>query len=177
MFEDYLQDSHEFLTIGEEFSLQSRDREARRYYRASVFCAASAIEAFVNYIADSFAQAKNIHQSEIDFLNDRIAVFSASKGPTIRVEYHKLDDKLRVLLQRLAPKFDFKSLTWNKFMEFKKFRDTLVHPRQADDETTLPEYHKAVRSGLGAIIEIMNLVSKGMFRKPLRKRLLDLIPE
>lgn len=177
MFEDYLQDSFEFLTVGQSLAKQKKDREARRFYRASIFYAAGAIEAFVNYIADSFAQAKNIPQCEIDFLNDKISFFSVPKGPTSRLEYHKLDDKLRVLMARLAPKFDFKSLTWNKFMEFKKFRDSLVHPRQVDDETSLLEYESTLRAGLRAIIELMNLVSKGMFRKPLRRQLLDLIPE
>ena len=80
MFEDYLQDSYEFLNVGENLSKEKKDREARRFYRASVFYAAGAIEAFVNYIADSFAQAKNIPQSEVDFLNDRLAFFSVSKG-------------------------------------------------------------------------------------------------
>lgn len=177
MFEDYLQDSYEFLTMGEGLSKEAKDREARRYYRASVFYAASAIEAFVNYIADSFAQANKIPILEIDFLNDRVTIFSISKGKTIRVAYHKIDDKLRVLLARMCPTFDFKSLTWNRFMEFKKFRDSLVHPRQVDDEINLNEYQAKISSGLKSIIELMNLISKGMFRKPLRKRLLDLIPE
>ena len=62
-------------------------------------------------------------------------------------------------------------------MDFKKFRDSLVHPRQVDDETSLHEYQTTIRAGLRAIIELMNVISQGMFRKPLRRRLLDLIPE
>ena len=60
MFEEYLQDSYIFLSIAEEASKKPNEREARRYYRASVFYAAGAIEAFVNYIADSFAQAESL---------------------------------------------------------------------------------------------------------------------
>ena len=48
MFEEYLQDSNEFLSIAERALKASSEREASRYYRASVFYSAGAIEAFVN---------------------------------------------------------------------------------------------------------------------------------
>lgn len=177
MFEDYLQDSHEFLSTAKHLAKNADDKGARRYYRAAVFCASGAMEAFVNYIADSFAQAKNIPDYEIAFLNDKLIFFSADKGLAERVEYHKLDDKIRVLMGRFVSRFDFGCATWNKFMEFKKFRDSLVHPRQADDETPIITYQKKVSEGLGSIIQIMNDLSRGLWRKPLRKRLLDLVPD
>jgi len=178
MFEEYLQDSYEFLSLGNKSARESKDREARRYYRASVFYASGAIEAFVNYIADSFVQAGNITTPhEISFLNDKALTFSVDRGISEKTEYHRLDEKLRLLIRKFVPDFDFQSPTWAKFMEFKDFRDSLVHPRQIDDETTTGEYRKRVTNGLKAIIELMNIVSKGMFQKPLRKQLLDLIPD
>src|ERR1700721_2055878 len=177
MFEEYLQDSYEFLLVAENSSRGPSGREARRYYRASVFYASGAIEAFVNYIADSFAKAGNIPNHEICFLNDRSLVFSVKKGLREKPEYHRLEDKIRLLMHKFVSQFDFQSMTWIKFMEFKAFRDSLVHPRQADDETDLSQYQKKVVAGLRAIIEIMNCISKGMFGTPLRKQLLDLIPE
>jgi hypothetical protein len=80
-------------------------------------------------------------------------------------------------MRKFVPDFNFQGITWVKFMEFKDFRDSLVHPRQVDDETQVDEYRKRVRNGLKAIIEIMDDISKGMFQRPLRKQLLDLIPE
>ena len=65
-------------------------RLARRYFRSSVFCIAGSIEAFVNYIADSFDKAKSIPEHEICFLNDRAVIFSAAKGVHARNEYHRL---------------------------------------------------------------------------------------
>lgn len=177
MFEEYLQDSYYFWSMAQELSGDHEEREARRYYRASVFYASGAMEAFVNYLADSFEKAGSISRHEICFLNDKILIFSPEKGLEERVAYHRLDDKVRLLIHRFAADFDFQGITWIRFMEFKSFRDSLVHPRQVDDETTLAEYRKRVREGLKAIIEIMNCVSKGMFGKPLRKQLLDLIPE
>jgi hypothetical protein len=80
MFEEYLQDSYQFLSIAEELATTSKDRDARRYYRASVFYASGAIEAFVNYIADSFAKAGSISPHEISFLNDKALIFSVDRG-------------------------------------------------------------------------------------------------
>jgi hypothetical protein len=177
MFEEYLQDSFEFLTKAHEQAKVGDEREARRYYRAAVFYASGAIEAFVNYIGDSFAQAGSLAPHEMSFLNDKTLVFSVAKGIIEKTEYHRLDDKLRVLLQRFVKSFDFQCTTWTHFMQFRSFRDSLVHPRQIDDETSSADYRKRVKSGLKAIIELMNIVSQGVFHKPLRKQLLDLIPD
>ncbi len=62
------------------------------------------------------------------------------------------------------------------FNNAKKFRDRLVHPRDSEDKIHIKEYEKIIKRGLSSIINIMNTISKGIFRKPLRKQLLDLIP-
>ena len=176
MFEDYLQDSYEFLEIAQETDKTSGERQARRYYRASVFYAAGAIEAFVNYIADSFAKAQSLSPVVIAFLSDKILTFD--KGKLVeRVEFHGLDEKLRLLLDRFVPDFDFNSASWSRLMAFKELRDRLVHPRQHEDETDVAEYQMMVCAGLSAVIEIMNCLSQGIFGKPIRRQLLDLIPE
>lgn len=174
MFEEYLQDSHEFLLAAQRLS---KGREARRYYRASVFYASGAIESFVNYIGDSFEKGGSIPSDEIRFINDKTLAFDSGKGFVEKTEYHKLDDKIRCVMRRFAPSFDFRSPTWSRFIEFKLFRDSLVHPRALDDETELSQYRKKVSRGLGSIIEIMNHISRGAWHKPLRKKLLDLIPD
>ena len=78
MFEEYLQDSYEFFILARQASKKSEERTARRYFRASVFYAAGAIEAFTNYIADSLAKAQTLSIHEISFLNDKALVFDAS---------------------------------------------------------------------------------------------------
>jgi hypothetical protein len=177
MFEEYLQDSYEFLSLANQYASTSQNREARRYYRASVFYCAGAIEAFVNYIGDAFAKADNITQHEIAFLNDRALVFSVTKGLTEKIQYHRLDEKIRLLINKFIPGFNFSTPVWSNFLEFRQFRDSLVHPRQVDDETTTADYRKRVTEGLKSIIELMNIVSKALFQKPLRAQLLDLIPD
>jgi hypothetical protein len=171
MFEEYLQDSYEFLSSAEGLASRGATRESRRYFRAAIFYASGAIEAFVNYLADSFAKAKSLPEHEVLFLTDKALVFARNKGFTEKTEFHPLESKLRVLIGKFVPGFDFKGLIWNRFVEFKDLRDSLVHPRESDD------YKSKVRAGLKAIIELMNEIMKGMSGRPLRKQILDLIPE
>ena len=178
MFEEYLQDADCFFTRAGEAARSGNENDARSFYRASIFCASSAIEAYVNYIGDSFAKAKTLPPHEIAFLNDKAIYFSTDKGAAVeKSEFHKLDDKLRVLMRRFVADYDFNNTDWNGLMDFKKFRDSLVHPRQIEDETPLADYRKKIQKGLGGIIGVMNSVSKGIYKKPLRRQLLDLIPE
>ncbi|HWZ44765.1 MAG TPA: hypothetical protein VNW97_14920 [Candidatus Saccharimonadales bacterium] len=177
MFEDYLQDSYSFLSMAEDLVKAGNAYEARRYFRSSVFCTTAAMEAFVNYLADSFGKAQSIPSHEILFLTDKSLSFSRNKGFVERTEYHRLEDKLRLLIGKFLPAFDFKSLSWNRFMEFKDLRDSLVHPREMEDEREPAEYSARVRAGLKSIIEIMSNIMKGMAGRPLRKQILDLIPD
>lgn len=172
MFEDYLEDSYYFMT---KASSQENLRHAKRYYRVSVFCAISAIEAFVNYVGDAFAQSASFEPYEIAFLTDRVFVPERGKFEVLeRSEYHRLEDKLRFLICKFVPSFDFEKMPcWSRLIEFKKFRDSLVHPRQDEDETELEEYKTVTATGTSSVIEIINHLCKGIFNRPLRKKLLD----
>ncbi len=178
MFEEYLNDSHGFYLIASEAQINGDINKARRYYRVSTMCALSALESFVNYTATSFDEANNLGKLEICFLTDKEQYFSPTQGVKIRVKFNPLDEKLKVLIRRFNPKYDFgKSFAWSNFIHFKDFRDSLVHSRKSEDETPLGEYESQVKSGLKSVIELMDLMSLGIYKKPLRKTLLDLIPE
>lgn len=177
MFEEYLQDSSEFLQAAKTASASGNETKAKSYYRASVFCASSAMEAFVNYIADSFSKANALEPHELAYLNDKHLFFVPGKGLSERTEYHPVDSKLRVLIARFLPTFDFAVPMWNWFMHFKNLRDSLVHPRTPEDDTPIATYAKEVPKGLSATITLMNEVSRAVFHSPLRRQLLDLIPE
>jgi hypothetical protein len=177
MFEDYLQDSYHFLSKAEQLAHDGKDREAKSFFRASVFYVAGAMEAFVNYLADSFSKAKSIPQHEIFFLTDTTLVFSKNKGFVEKTAFHSIEDKLRLLISKFVPSFNFNGLSWNKFVDFKALRNSLVHPREVDDERGSAEYAEMLRAGLKATIEIMNEIMKGMSGRPLRKQILDLIPD
>ena len=173
MFEDYLEDSNYFAI---EASEAPNVREAKRYYRVAVFCTMSAVEAFTNYIGDTLAQGETIEPYEIAFLTDKKFDVSGGTFQIIeQTEYHRLEDKLKFLICRFVPDFDFVSTPcWSRLLEFKKFRDNIMHPRQDEDEIDITEYKKKIETGLSSAIEIMNYLCKGIFNRPLRKKILDL---
>jgi hypothetical protein len=175
MFEDYIQDSFTFFGIAES-AVNTDERAARMYFRASVFCAASALEAFVNFIGESFNQAPQMDPNERAFLNDKTLEVSASKGTVEdRVRYHAIDSKVKFIIKRFNVPLDpLLSSQWRGFKEFKRFRDSLVHPRALNDEISLSDYVDNIKSGLNANIDIMNSISSTIFGKPLRQSLLDL---
>ncbi len=174
MFEDYLIDCDYFLTEAQKIS---EEKKAKRFFRASVFYAASSIEAFAFYIADTFHKGNSISRIEIAFLLDKKIILDVNNVEIKEViEYHRIEDKLKIIIKKFAWDFDFKSKEWSHFMEFKKFRDRLTHPKETDDEISINQYKKNIQNGISSIVFIMNSISKGVFKKPLRKQLLDLIP-
>src|ERR1035437_377654 len=174
MFEEYLIDSYYFY---EETNNLTEDRDKIRNLRASIFYVASAIEAFANFIGETFSKGDSLFKYEIAFLLDKKIIFDHAKIQVKEVtEYHKIDDKLKLLIKKFSCEFDFSSKEWSDFMEFKKFRDLLIHPRETENEILVEDYKKENQKGLSSIINIMNVISNGIFRKPLRQKLLDLIP-
>ena len=173
MFEEYLKDSNYFAV---KASKAGSELEAKRYYRVAIFCTMGAVEAFINYIGDTFAQGETFQPYEVAFLTDKR--FNVSKGAfqiLEEIEYHRLYDKLKFLICKFVPDFDFVSTPcWSRLLEFKKLRDNITHPRQDEDEIDITEYKNKIETGLSSAIEIMNYLCKGIFNRPLRKKLLDL---
>lgn len=173
MYEDYLKDSNYFAL---EAKKKTNEQERKRYYRVSVFCAWSAIEAFVNYVGDTLGQADDFERCEIAFITDKRFGVSEGKFDILdQDEYHRLEDKLKFLICRFCPTFDFGKIPcWSQLLEFKKFRDSLTHPRKDEDETALQEYDKRIKVGVSSIIEVMDHLCQGIFKQPLRKQVKDL---
>jgi hypothetical protein len=135
------------------------------------------MEAYVNYVADAFAKAGTLERHEACFINDKVLVFDEKKCLVVeRIAFHSIEDKVKVLMRRFAPTYDFKSPTWCRFVECKGVRNQLVHPRNDEDDTDLATYDSHVTDGLSCTLQIMNALSGAIFQKPLRKQLLDLVP-
>ena len=173
MFEDYLKDADHFI---EKAQAAKEENAAKRDYRASVFYAMGAVEAFINYVGDTFAQGGDWPVHEIAFLNDK--KFGIEGGHFVildQAEYHKLEDKLKFLIMKFHPSFDFEHMSsWSQLLEMKRLRDAITHPRQDEDGIQINEYKRKVEDGLSAVIEIINILCKALFNKPLRKQLTDL---
>jgi len=178
MFEEYLKDSSEFFKIASYARKEKDEISARRYYRVTIMCLFSSIEAFVNYNAQSYAEAMNIELLIINFLNDKEQYFSPTNGIKDRKKYNSIDDKLKTLIYMFNPNYDFcNSKEWSHFISLKEFRDSIIHSKQIEDETPLLEYNKLIKKGFNATVQLMDLISNGLFKRPLRKQITDLVPE
>ncbi len=179
MFEIYLQDAHAFFEKAAVKEKSSKPKISNRYFRASIFYSASAMEAFVNYIGTSFDIAGSLLPNETAFLNDKELWFDPSKGAIIeRKRYYSVEDKLKFLIHKFCPTLDIgTSVSWSNYVKFKSFRDELVHPKQLDDDFELTDYHNVAHDGLMGIIDLINDLLIGIFKKPLRKQILDLKPD
>ena len=172
MFEEYLEDAFSFAVVAKE---SSDEREAKRYYRASVFHVASALEAFINYISSILIQG-DLQQCEIALLTDK--KFRLNNGRfevSEAFQLHGIEDKVKFLICKFNPSFDFEHFAaWSQFIEFKDFRNAIVHPTHEYDEIELDEYRRKIKMGLSAIIEIIDLLCQLIIKKPLRQKIKDL---
>ena len=174
MFEDYLKDSKYFY---EEAESHKGDEElAKRYYRASVFCAASALEAFINFIGNTIETAGTLEVNEVAYINDQVLEVVPSKGTTERkTKFNSIEGKLKFLIKRLDVDIVIdRDSNWSDFKEFKKLRDRLIHPKEEDDEVSIKDYSLELKKGLNSNIYLIDKVAKKLFSKGLRRSLTDL---
>ncbi len=176
MFSEYLRTASDFLEAAEQ---EAEEARAKRQFQAAILFTASAVESFVNYIGDTLAKSKNTPLHEAAFLTDRELDISKGKfAISQRSKYYRLEDKLKYLVYKFCKNYSIeKAPEWPKFLEFKRFRDELVHPKRDEDDRSLKEYKNQTIQGLEASITIMNEVCIGVFSKPLRKKVLDLRPD
>lgn len=173
MFEDYLFDSNYFY----QEALKSEEEVLKkRFFRVSIFCLTSAIEAFVNYIGSSIEIAESIDKNEIAFLNDKTIEIKPSSGNTSeRTKYYSIEDKIKFIINRFNVEIDIGSdSNWSHFLRIKKLRDDLIHSREVNDETDIDEYKSTIKNGINSGIYLINEVSNKIFGKQLRRSLLDL---
>ena len=173
MFEDYIEDAYNLAIAARR---EADERVAKRYYRAAIFYAVSSIEAFLNFVGETLEKGGKVAPYEIAFLKDKkFGIAGDSFEILEQVEFHKLEEKLRFLIKKHAKKYDLGTEpSWKSFIDFKRFRDGLVHPRKIEDEIGLQEYDEILRVGLDSTIEIMNILCKGLFNKGLRKKITEM---
>ncbi len=176
MFEDYIQDAYAFFELAEEKVKNNNEREAKMHYRASIFCAASSIEAFINFIGETFKQGNTLDKNEIAFLNDKVLEVSTTKAIIEeKSKFNSIEGKVKFVIKKFNVALDVgTSHQWRSFLEFKDLRDNLIHPKSIYDEKSIEEYRRKIKAGLNANIDLMNLISQKIFSKPLRRGLLDL---
>ncbi len=172
MFDVYLKDAHEIYM---QALSQIEGDASKRLYRASIFTSISAVESYISYVSSSFVEAKTFDPYEEAFLADKKISFKKGRV-VLATEFYYLEHKIKFLLSKFNPKFDFKNVYWQQFMEVKEFRNKLVHPKEDEDIYSKEKYKVMAKDGLSGIVNIINEVNKAIYKKPIRKQLLDLIP-
>lgn len=178
MFEEYLKDTKYFVELARS-SISSGDHEsARRSYRVAAMIGMASLETFVNFIGSTFEQASSEGLAEYELallLDRRFALQGGSFEVTDQIAYSRLEDKLKFLITKFSIRLDLaNNKEWGDFVELKKLRDSLVHSRNDQDDTPIRQYERVCPRGLVACVGLMNRLSRGIFKKPLRKKLLDL---
>ena len=179
MFEEYLRDTAHFLEEGRQATRDGDEEAAKRSYRVTVMMGCAAMETFANYIASTLDSPASgtLEPYELALLRDKR--FGQQDGRFAiqdQAAYSRLEDKLRFLINRFSIALDLgTSSEWCQFLEFKRLRDSLVHARTDEDETSLAEYDAACVRGVRASFILMNHLSEGIFGKPLRAKLHDLV--
>lgn len=175
MFEEYLQDASALFDLGKT---SDDERISRRYYRATVFYSYSALEAFINQISETLYDSKNITKEQYYFLIDKKQEFSATTFKLIiKDEYHRVDEKIKLIIKKYSPKFNFANTDWTHLIELKKIRDSLMHPKNSEDQLELNEYVRIINNGLNGVIATINNMNQFVYRRPLRLQILDLRPD
>lgn len=175
MFEEYLQDAAALFDIGKN-SVDART--SRRYYRATVFYSYSALEAFINQISETLFDSKNITKEQYYFLIDKKLEFSSTTFKlVIKDEFHRVDEKIKLIIRKYSPKFNFSNTDWAHLMELKKIRDLLMHPKNSEDQFDMNEYIKIINNGLNGVIATINNMNQFVYGKSLRLQILDLRPD
>ena len=179
MFEEYLRDTAHFLEEGRRATRDGDEEAAKRSYRVTVMIGGAAMETFVNYIASTFNSpaSRRLEPYELALLLDkRFGQQDGRFSIQDRPSYSRLEDKLRFLVDRFSVDLDLgTSSEWSQFLEFKRLRDSLVHARADEDDRSVDQYDAACIRGVCATFALMNRLSEGIFKRPLRAKLHDLV--
>ena len=174
MFEDYLTDASHFIESAKGTNLDSRFKV--RDYRVSIFLISSALEAFINYLGETFKDSPDLSLHERDFLNDLQTEVNPRTAMLDKKEkFQTLDNKIKFLINKFSIQLDVATTPeWSHFKDFKGFRDSLVHPREQASEFTEQDYRKHAERGLKSAIFIIDKLLSGIFSRNLRRQVLDL---
>ena len=173
MFEDYLFDAADLFKIAKE-NIKINEKVCRRYSRLTIFCLFSSMESYVNYVAEVFMDKEIIDYKARLYLADKRIAFDKQKGMIESEEYHRLEEKIRLLDRIFSCGMKYNTKYWSDFKKLKSLRDSLIHSRREEDDTPINDYFESIDGGFESILTIVDTLSLGIFKKHIRKKILDL---
>jgi len=159
-----LDDSKKFLFLAKDAARRGENELTNSYCRAVFFCAWSALEGWINYIAYSFAENdSSLTEYEVSFLKEK--KIEVDDNGTVKItnqnEYRRTLTKLVFILRRFGKEFDLKKSLpglWAELKRIEKIRHTIVHPRTREEEAhlSLGEAEKCYK----LVVKIVDLLKK-----------------
>jgi hypothetical protein len=150
-----------------EKASESADQPTKdAYLHSALLLGFAAFEAHVNAIADDFLSNDDLHPCERGLLAEQSVELSDGKFEVNKktLKMQRLEDRIQFLCRRFSKKpIDRKEPYWSQFVEALRLRNSLTHPKEA-----LPTVSEAaVRRGLTALIELLNVMYMSLYRKGL----------
>lgn len=153
-----LEEAKRFL----EKAMSEDDKEGQvAYLHASLVMGFSALEAFVNGIADELLIGSKINILEQSVLSERYVRLSDGKFQlqANQVKYFRLEDRIQFLYRRHKKKaVDKNSEWWRDLKAGLELRNRLVHPREKHALV-----YKQVEATLKAIIKTIDVLFKAIY--------------
>lgn len=175
-FVDYFEDAKSFFELAKNLTKKNDTRGTETFARASLLLGFASFEAFLTSVTSDFIAAKNsmlsIHDKallmEMEVSLDADGTFQISN----RQKFMKLEERILFLHYLLAgKKIDRNKPFWSRLIAGIKLRNEVVHPK-----THKTVDIKTLESTLDAILDTMNLITKGAYKKPLPLASSRLIP-
>jgi hypothetical protein len=175
-FVDYFEDAKSFYELAKDFDSKDDLRGTETFTRASLLLGFASFEAFLTSVTSDFIAAKNsmltTHDKallmELKVTLDSDGVFQISN----RHKFMKLEERVLFLHYLLAgKKLDRSKPFWSRLLTGIKLRNEVVHPK-----THKVVDIKTLENTLEAILDTMNLITKGAYKKPLPLASARLIP-
>lgn len=159
---DLLEEAKRFL----EKSREAPDEKAKTaYLHAALLLGFAAFEAHINAIADDFLARVDLNPHERGLLAEHpVELIEGEFQEGSSLKMHRLEDRALFLCRRFSRRpIDRKVACWGQFLDALRLRNCLTHPK-AD----LPNVQeKAVSQALTAIVELLNVICRSVYKKRL----------
>lgn len=166
-FVAYFEDAKAFLEVAQSRSKDNNPRSSDAFCRASLLVGFASFEAFLHSVSMDFVDSQHPELSihDVAFLREKEVVLDVEGVFLIsdKTKFARLEERVLFLYRRLSgKKLDRKSQFWSSLMSGIKLRNEIVHPKEYQ---ALSE--KTVAQTLTAILDMMNYLSLGIYKRKL----------
>jgi hypothetical protein len=166
-FVAYIEDAKAFLDLAESRQKEGNTRGAEAFCRATLLVGFASFEAFLHSVSRDFIDSGHPDLTVQDkaFLSEKEVVVDVDGGYALseRNKFARLEERILFLYRRFSgEKFDRTKAFWSVLQLGIKLRNDVVHPRECQQLSP-----KTVAQTLSAILDTMNYISLGIYKRKL----------